>query len=226
MAWAWATTALTSPERRWKEWPTALPTCGMPCTARPCPMRRDPRRPIGQGVRLTGGITRTPLWVQILADMLGVPLMASGGRRHLGDGRGAAGHARAGSDRGRPDRSHRGTGPDLHALIPRRHQFYRQHHREYRALRRGMTAMGETLDNLKESYLMNLQESRQIYDFTGKTFVVTGGDGRFGRRSSTVLSPSVDANVVVLDRRGARGRPGRLRVASVAAGPRPSRATC
>src|SRR5512139_1115125 len=27
-------------------------------------------------VRLTGGITRTPLWVQILADMLGVPLMA------------------------------------------------------------------------------------------------------------------------------------------------------
>jgi sugar (pentulose or hexulose) kinase len=35
---------------------------------------------------------------------------------------------------------------------PRRHQFYKQHHREYRALRRGMAAMGETLENLKESY--------------------------------------------------------------------------
>ena len=30
--------------------------------------------------------------------------------------------------------------------------FYKQHHREYRALRRGMAAMGETLENLKESY--------------------------------------------------------------------------
>lgn len=28
----------------------------------------------------------------------------------------------------------------------------KQHHREYRALRRGMAAMGETLENLKESY--------------------------------------------------------------------------
>jgi hypothetical protein len=37
--------------------------------------------------------------------------------------------------------------PDL-----KRHQFYKQHHREYRALRRGMAAMGETLENLKESY--------------------------------------------------------------------------
>lgn len=35
---------------------------------------------------------------------------------------------------------------------PRHHQFYKQHHREYRALRRGMAAMGETLENLKESY--------------------------------------------------------------------------
>ncbi|MCU0485816.1 MAG: FGGY family carbohydrate kinase [Anaerolineales bacterium] len=35
---------------------------------------------------------------------------------------------------------------------PRNHQFYKQHHREYRALRRGMAAMGETLENLKESY--------------------------------------------------------------------------
>ena len=35
---------------------------------------------------------------------------------------------------------------------PRHHEFYKQHHREYRALRRGMAAMGETLENLKESY--------------------------------------------------------------------------
>jgi len=35
---------------------------------------------------------------------------------------------------------------------PRRHRFYKQHHREYRALRRGMVAIGESLENLKESY--------------------------------------------------------------------------
>ena len=35
---------------------------------------------------------------------------------------------------------------------PKRHQFYKQHHREYRALRRGMAAMGETPEYLKESY--------------------------------------------------------------------------
>jgi sugar (pentulose or hexulose) kinase len=30
----------------------------------------------GEVTRLTGGITRTPVWAQILADVIGVPLMA------------------------------------------------------------------------------------------------------------------------------------------------------
>ncbi len=105
----------------------------------------------GEMVRLTGGITRTPLWAQILADMLGVPLMALEVADTSATGAALLGMRALGQ-----------IGPDQVAATVeagpvytpdrRRHEFYKQHHREYRALRRGMVAMGETLENLKESY--------------------------------------------------------------------------
>lgn len=104
-------------------------------------------------VRLTGGITRTSLWVQIVADMLGVPIMALDVADTSATGAGLLGlHALEppGAERALMPRSVE-PGP-IYTPDSRRHQFYKQHHREYRALRRGMAAMGETLNNLKESY--------------------------------------------------------------------------
>jgi len=109
-------------------------------------------------VRVTGGITRTPLWVQIVADMLGVPLMALEVADTSATGAGLLGMyalGLVGSDQAPGVLGMARTvepGP-IYAPDPRRHQFYKQHHREYRALRRGMAAMGETLENLKESFL-------------------------------------------------------------------------
>jgi gluconokinase len=106
----------------------------------------------GQIVRLTGGITRTPPWAQILADMLGVELMASEaadasamgaallGMRALGLP-GAGGLARTVE----PGRTYT---PDQ-----RSHRFYTRHHRAHKALRLGMAAMGEALEDLEESAL-------------------------------------------------------------------------
>ena len=102
-------------------------------------------------VRVTGGITRTPLWVQILADMLGVPLMALEVTDTSVMGAGLLGmHALGLTPALAAERS---AGASVYTPDPRRHQLYKQHHREYRALRRGMAAMGETLENLKESFL-------------------------------------------------------------------------
>ncbi len=103
-------------------------------------------------VRLTGGITRTPLWVQILADMLGVPLMALDVADTSATGAGLTGLAALGLIG--PEQFTRTaveSGP-IYTPDRGRHAFYKQHHREYRALRRGMAAMGESLENLKESY--------------------------------------------------------------------------
>ena len=105
----------------------------------------------GEMVRLTGGITRTPLWAQTLADMLGVPLMALEVADTSATGAALLGMHALGlipADSMFPAE----PGP-VYAPDPKRHQFYKQHHREYRALRRGMAAMGETLNNLKESFL-------------------------------------------------------------------------
>jgi len=103
-------------------------------------------------VRLTGGITRTPLWAQIVADVLGVPLMALEVADTSAAGAALIGMRALGILRmdqaARTVESGRVYYPDS-----RRHEFYKQHHREYRALRRGMAAMGETLSNLKESFL-------------------------------------------------------------------------
>jgi sugar (pentulose or hexulose) kinase len=105
-------------------------------------------------VRLTGGITRTPLWAQILADMLGVPLMALEVADTSATGAGLLGLYALGQFSADPLRVARTVDPGpVYTPDPRRHQFYQQHHREYRALRRGMAAMGETLENLKESYI-------------------------------------------------------------------------
>jgi hypothetical protein len=41
----------------------------------------------------------------------------------------------------------------IYSPDPKRHEFYQEHHREYRALRRGMVVLGETLNNLQESFL-------------------------------------------------------------------------
>jgi gluconokinase len=105
-------------------------------------------------VRVTGGITRTPLWVQILADMLGVPLMTLEVADTSATGAGLLGLHALGIIGADPLRVARTVEPGpVYTPDPRRHQFYKQHHREYRALRRGMAAMGETLENLKESFL-------------------------------------------------------------------------
>lgn len=104
-------------------------------------------------VRLTGGITRTPLWVQILTDVLGVPLMAL----EVAD-TSATGAALLGlfaldiCGANQPLIARTVEPGPVYTPDPKRHQFYKQHHREYRALRRGMAAIGETLENLKESY--------------------------------------------------------------------------
>lgn len=102
-------------------------------------------------VRLTGGITRTPLWSQIVADMLGAPLMALDVADTSATGAALLGMHALGLIRA--DQIARTVEPGpIYSPDPARHEFYQQHHREYRALRRGMAAMGETLDNLKESY--------------------------------------------------------------------------
>lgn len=101
-------------------------------------------------VQLTGGITRTPLWVQILADMLGVPLMALDVADTSATGAGLLGMHALGLIG--PEQMARTVEPGpIYTPDTERHTFYKQHHREYKALRRGMAAMGETLDNLKES---------------------------------------------------------------------------
>ena len=104
-------------------------------------------------VRLTGGITRTPVWVQILADMLGVPLMALDVADTSATGAGLLGMYGLGLIGADPQSMARTVEPGpVYTPDTERHIFYQQHHREFKALRRGMAAMGETLDNLKESH--------------------------------------------------------------------------
>lgn len=103
-------------------------------------------------VRITGGITRTPLWVQIVADMLGVPLMALEVADASATGAALLGMHALGLISADQMAATVESGP-VYTPDARRHQFYKQHHREYRALRRGMATMGETLENLKESFL-------------------------------------------------------------------------
>lgn len=105
----------------------------------------------GEIVRLTGGITRTPLWLQILADMPGVPLMALEVADTSATGAALLGMSALGQVGAEQLAATVDAGP-IYTPDRRRHAFYKQHHREYRALRRGMVAMGETLENLKESY--------------------------------------------------------------------------
>lgn len=104
-------------------------------------------------VRLTGGITRTPLWAQILADVLGVPLMALEVADTSATGAGLLGMlALEQIDAGSLRMAATAGAGTVYTPDPKIHHFYKQHHREYRALRRGMAAMDETLENLKESY--------------------------------------------------------------------------
>ncbi|MCU0507225.1 MAG: gluconokinase [Anaerolineae bacterium] len=119
--------------------------------------RTNDGKSAAQVVRLTGGITRTPFWAQILADMLGVPLMALDVADTSATGAALLGMNALGLIGANPEQSSGqiaatvAPGP-VYSPDPERHQFYNQHHREHKALRRGMAAMGEALDNLRESY--------------------------------------------------------------------------
>jgi sugar (pentulose or hexulose) kinase len=153
-AWGWGIPACTWRGRRWKGWPTAWPMCGTPCQG-------GSETASGQVARLTGGITRTPLWAQIVADMLGIQLMALEVADTSATGAALVGmHAlrvartvEPGPAPALPKGSERSAGASVYSPDRRRHEFYKRHHRQYRALRRGMVAMGETLENLKESFL-------------------------------------------------------------------------
>jgi gluconokinase len=114
------------------------------------PNERDFEETPAEVVRLTGGITRTPLWVQILSDMLGAPLMALDVADTSATGAGLLGMYAVGLIRA--DQMARTVDPGpVYTPDPERHRFYRQHHRQYGALRRNMAAMAETLETLKES---------------------------------------------------------------------------
>jgi gluconokinase len=103
-------------------------------------------------VRLTGGITRTPLWVQIVADMLGVPLMALEVADTSATGAALLGLHALGLIGA--DQLARAVDPGpVYTPDPACHEFYRRHHRAYGILRQGMAAMSETLEDLKESFL-------------------------------------------------------------------------
>ncbi|MDW8319148.1 MAG: gluconokinase [Anaerolineae bacterium] len=105
-------------------------------------------------VRLTGGITRTPLWVQIVTDMLGVPLMALEVADTSATGAGLLGLYALGFIRA--DRLARAVEPGpIYTPDPVSHAFYRQHHRAYGLLRQGMASMDEAVENLKENSSCN-----------------------------------------------------------------------
>lgn len=103
---------------------------------------------VGQAVRLTGGITRTSLWVQIVADMTGAPLMALEVADTSAVGAGLLGLHALGLI-GAAQMARTVEAGDVYTPDPERHRFYRQHHREYGALRRGMVSMQEALDSLR-----------------------------------------------------------------------------
>ncbi len=103
-------------------------------------------------VRLTGDITAWPLWVQILTDTLGIPMTALDLVDTQSMGAALLGMSALGEIR--PDELAAAVEPGpVYTPDPRTQQVYRQHHREHRALRRGLAQMGETLENLKDSYL-------------------------------------------------------------------------
>jgi gluconokinase len=87
----------------------------------------------GEVTRLTGGITRTPAWAQVLADVLGVPLMALDAADASAIGAALVGLRAL----GRPSPVDAGASAQvgvLHAPSAD-HAFYVDHHRAFDALR-------------------------------------------------------------------------------------------
>ena len=97
----------------------------------------------GEVTRLTGGITRTPVWAQILADVLGVPLMALDVTDASATGAALVGLRAL----GRPVPVDAGASAQagvLHAPSAD-HAFYVDHHRAFDALRDLMGAQARVL---------------------------------------------------------------------------------
>ena len=97
----------------------------------------------GEVTRLTGGITRTPVWAQLLADVLGVPLMALDAADSSATGAALVGLRAL----GRPVPVDAGASAQagvLHAPSAD-HAFYVDHHRAFDALRDLMGAQARVL---------------------------------------------------------------------------------
>ena len=92
--------------------------------------------------RLTGGITRTPVWAQVLADVLGVPLMALDTTDSSATGAALVGLQALGL----PSPAGAGLVPPGPVYAPGAdHAFYVGHHRAYDALRDTMRAQEQAL---------------------------------------------------------------------------------
>jgi gluconokinase len=88
-----------------------------------------------QGVaRLTGGITSSPLWTQILTDVLGTPLMALEAADTSAAGAGLLGLRTLGCITDEQLATTVTPGP-VYSPDPARHTFYVEHHRQFHALR-------------------------------------------------------------------------------------------
>jgi gluconokinase len=96
----------------------------------------------GEVTRLTGGITRTPVWAQVLADVLGVPLMALDASDSSATGAALVGLRALGL----PAPADAGLVPPGQVYAPGTdHAFYVGHHRAYDALRHVMRAQEQAL---------------------------------------------------------------------------------
>jgi sugar (pentulose or hexulose) kinase len=92
--------------------------------------------------RLTGGITRTPVWAQVLADVLGVPLMALEASDSSATGAALVGLRALGL----PSPAEAGLVPPGPVYTPGSdHAFYVGHHRAYDALRGAMRVQEQAL---------------------------------------------------------------------------------
>ncbi len=95
-----------------------------------------------EATRLTGGITRTPVWAQVLADVLGVPLMALDTTDASATGAALVGLQALGL----PSPVGAGLVAPGPVYTPGTdHAFYVGHHRAYDALRQAMRAQEQAL---------------------------------------------------------------------------------
>lgn len=106
-------------------------------------------RPAGSPV-VAGGITCSPLWAQILADVLGVPLMALEAADASAVGAALLG-LRALDCITDPELTSTIQPGPLYSPDPARHTFYARQRREFHILRHGMSEQGEALARLRST---------------------------------------------------------------------------